>query len=419
MLSSASRAFSALDIGVTQVAKDVLWIGVNDWDLREFHSMESPVGTSYNSYLIQAKEPTIIDAVKHTMANQWIDRLKSIGGDDLKGIKRIVVQHAEPDHTSGLPILLEKAPHIKVCLTKQCLNTLARFYDTSKWNTEIVKLGKPFSIGDRELIMAGVPMAHWPESAVTYMPSQKILFSSDAFGQHIASTKRFVDQIDKSLYLTEAKSYYANILQRLGKPVLKAIKTASGLPGLDMVLPAHGVGYRRPEDIEAGIKLYTQWASYKPNPKVSVLYDCNWFGTEKMAVAVASGCAKVPGVDVEMFHARRTHITRTATEVMDSAAIAIGSPVLHESILPDLAMHLNYLRCLGIKNKVGGIFGTFGWNAAATPKEIRNQLLTPNKIPEVCEPIMAHWNPKDEELKKCEEMGTKLAMAAIEKCNEK
>ena len=418
MLSSASRAFSALDLGVTKVAKDILWIGVNDWDLREFHSMESPVGTSYNSYLIQGSEPTIIDAVKYTMANAWIDRLKSLGGDDLKGIKRIIMQHAEPDHTSGLPILLEKAPHIEVTLTKQCFDTLSRFYDTKGWKTRFVKLGQPFSIGDKQVVMAGVPMAHWPESAVTYMPAEKILFSSDAFGQHIASTHRFVDEVDPGLFNTEIKSYYANILQRLGKPVLKAIKTALSLPGIDMILPAHGVGYRRADDILHAVKLYQQWASYTPNKKVSVIYDCNWFGTEKMATAVASGVGKVPGVDVEMFHVRRTHITRTATEIMDSAAVAVGSATLHESILPDLACHLNYLRCLGIKNKVGGIFGTYGWQPKIVPKEIRNQLLTPNKIPEVCEPVMAHWGPKDADLVKCEEMGKQLALAAIKKAEE-
>ena len=181
-----------------------------------------------------------------------------------------------------------------------------------------------------------------------------------------------------------------------------------------MVLPAHGVGYRRAEDILDAVKKYQKWASYKPDPKVSVLYDCNWFGTEKMATAIASGVGKVSGVQVDMFHVRRTHITRTATEVMDSAAVAIGSPVLHESILPDLACHLNYLRCLGIKNKVGGIFGTYGWQEKIVPNEIRNQLFTPNKIPEVCPPVMAHWGPKDEDLKKCEEMGKQLALKAIE-----
>ncbi|EAY22576.1 Hydrogenosomal oxygen reductase [Trichomonas vaginalis G3] len=416
MLSTSSaRSFSALDLGVTKVADDVLWIGVNDWDLREFHSMQSPVGTSYNSYLIQSSEPTIVDAVKYTMAHAWIDRLKSIGGDDLKGIKRIIVQHAEPDHSSGTAMLVKEAPHIEVVMTKQCYNTMARFYDVSKWNVKIVKLGEKINLGDRVAVMAGVPMAHWPESAVTYLPAQKILFSSDCFGQHIASNKRFVDEVDQGLFLTEIKSYYANILQRLGKPVLKALATASKLPGLDIVLPAHGVGFRRKEDLEQAIKLYTQWATYKPNPKVSVIYDCNWYGTEKMAEAVASGICKEK-LECIMMNARKTHITRSATEVMDSAAVAFGSSTLHECILPDIAMHLNYLRCLGIHDKPVGLFGTFGWQEKIVPNELRNAIVKPCKIPEVAEPVMAHWNPKEADLAKCEELGRKLALAAIEKC---
>lgn len=420
MLSSVSRfirPLSAIDAGITQVAKDVLWIGVNDWDLREFHSMHSPVGTSYNSYLIQAAQPTIIDAVKAPLADQWIARLQSIYGEDLKGVKRIIMQHAEPDHTSALPVLAQRFPHIEICCTKMNFDTLSRFYNTKKWNVKLVALGKPISLGDRDVIMAGVPMAHWPESAVTYLPSQKILFSSDAFGQHIASTKRFVDEIDPCLFMQEAKSYYANILLRLRNPVLKALKTAGSLPGIDMILPAHGVGYRRPQDISAGIKLYTDWAKQKPSAKVTVLYDCNWFGTEKMAVAIASGAGKIPGVDVKMFHCRRTHITKTVTECVDTAALAVGSPVLHESILPDLACHLNYLRCLNIKDKAGAIFGTYGWSTGVAQKEIRNQLFLPTKVTEVCEPVMAHWNPDDNDFYKCEEMGKKLGEVAVQKAN--
>jgi len=417
--SSISRRFSVMDTGITQVAKDIFWIGVNDWDTREFHSMQAPVGTSYNSYLINSNEPTVIDAVKYTMVNGWIKRLKTVGGEDLKGIKRIIMQHAEPDHTSGLPILLEKAPHIEVVCTKQNLDTLSRFYKTKDWNVKLVNLNEPFSVGDREVVMAGVPMAHWPESAVTYVPSQKVLFSSDVFGQHIASTKRFYDEVDPCLYKSELKTYYANILMRHGRPVLNALKAVSSLPGVEVVLPAHGVGFRRQQDIAMGVKQYTEWAKHNPQPKVSVIYDCNWFGTEKMAVAIASGAGKVDGVDVQMFHARKTHITRVAAEALDSACLALGSAVLHENVLPDMAMHLQYLRCLGIKNKAGAIFGTYGWSEATVPKEIRSQLINPTKITEVCDPVMAHWGPSEEDFKKCEEMGKKLAEVAIEKASKK
>ena len=417
MLTSASfaRPLSAMEAGITQVAKDVFWIGCNDWDLREFHSMQSPVGTSYNSYVIQGTEPVIIDAVKHTLADQWINRLRSMFGDDLKGCKYILMQHAEPDHTSAMPILLQRYPHIKLLATKQNYDTLSRFYRNKGWNWQEVKLGQPIKLGNKTVVMAGVPMAHWPEQAVTYLPEQKILFSSDAFGQHIATTKRFVDEIDPCLFHQEAKSYFANILLRLQKPVLKALKTAGSLPGIDMILPSHGVGFRRPQDIAAGIKLYTDWANQKPSAKVSVIYDCNWFGTEKMAEAIAAGAGKEGGVDVQMFHVRRTHITKTVTEMVDTAAVAVGSPVLHESILPDLACHLSYLKCLAIRDKAGAIFGTYGWSPNVVPKEIRAQLFTPTKTQEVAGPVMAHWNPDDNDLLKCEEVGKKLAQAAKEK----
>lgn len=419
MLQSKFSRSLSLDAGITEVSKGIYWIGVNDWDLREFHSMHAPIGTSYNSYIIKCEKPTIIDPVKAAFSNQWISRLQSMFGKDLKGVENIVVQHAEPDHTSALPVLAERFPHIKILATKQNMNTLSRFYNTKGWNFKEVKLGQEIDLGSKKLVMAGVPMAHWPESAVTYLKDEKILFSSDAFGQHIASTKRFFDEIDSATYVKQAKEYYANILLRLQRPVLKALKTAGSLPGINMVLPAHGVGLRRAEDIAAGIKLYSDWANQKPSAKVSILYDCNWFGTEKMAVAIASGAAKAGNVDVKMLHARKTHITNVATEFVDTAAAAIGSSTLHESILPDLAMHLNYLKCLQIKNKVGAIFGTYGWNKNAVPAEIRNQLLVPTKTPEIAEPVLALWNPGYDDLKKCEELGMKLGAAAIEKANKK
>jgi flavorubredoxin len=418
MLSGFCRRFSPVDAGITQVAKNIFWIGCNDWDLREFHSMQSPIGTSYNSYVIQSSEPTILDSVKVTFANQWIERLQSLFGEDLKRVKNIVMQHAEPDHTSALPILLQRFPHIRLLCTQQNYNTLSRFYDARNWkNIQIVELGKQFQLGDQPCVMAGVPMAHWPEQAVTYLPDKKVLFSSDAFGQHIATTKRFFDEIDPNVFMQEAKSYFANILLRLQKPVLKALKTAQSLPGVDYIFPSHGVGFRRPQDIAAGIKLYTDWANQVPSAKVTILYDCNWFGTEKMAEAIASGAGTVPGVDVKMFHARKTHITRVVTEMVDSAALAVGSATLHESILPDLACHLNYLRCLAIRDKAGAIFGTYGWGPEVVPKEIRTQLFSPTKVHEVNEPVLAAWSPDDKDLSRCELVGKKLGQAALAKAN--
>lgn len=413
MLSSTSfHRFSSITHGISKVANEVLWIGVNDWDLREFHSMETPIGTSYNSYLIQSSQPTIIDAVKYTLADEWISRLSSVYPNGLKEIKNIVLNHAEPDHSSGIVKLLEKAPHIKLILTQKNLDTISRFYNSSKWNVQIIQGGTPFEIGNKTLILAEVPMAHWPESGVTYFPEKKILFSNDAFGQHIATTKRFYDEIDPSLYYTEAKSYYANILMKHGKPVLNAIKKVAGLPGVDMVLPSHGVGFRRPEDIGKIIKLYTNWANQTPEKKISVIYDCNWFGTERMAHAIANGAGKL--VEVNCLHARRTHITHIAADALDSAALAVGSSVLHDNVLPDLAMNLQYLRCLSVKNKLGALFGTYGWNPTVLPKEIRSQLFLPTKVKEVVEPFIVKWSPSEADLQKCEEIGKTIAESVIE-----
>jgi flavorubredoxin len=170
-----------------------------------------------------------------------------------------------------------------------------------------------------------------------------------------------------------------------------------------------------PQDIATGVKLYTDWANQVSSAKVTVLYDCNWFGTEKLAEAIASGAGKVGGVDVKMFHARRTHITKVVTELVDTAALAVGSACLHNSILPDLACHLNYLRSLAIRGKAGGIFGTYGWTKDVVEKEIRAQLFGPTKVQEVAPPVMALWSLNDDDLAKAERLGMALGNAASAK----
>jgi flavorubredoxin len=198
----------------------------------------------------------------------------------------------------------------------------------------------------------------------------------------------------------EYNSYFANVLLRLQKPLLKALQTAAKLPGINVVLPAHGVGLRRPQDIATGVKLYTDWATQVPSAKSTFLYDCNWFGTEKLAEAIASGAGKVGGVDVKMFHARRTHITKVVTELVDTAALAVGSACLHNSILPDLTWDLNSVRSLAICGK------------AVVEKEIRAQLFGPTKVQEVAPPVMALWSPSDDDLAKAEKLGMALGNAA-------
>lgn len=399
--------------GIVQMASNIKWIGAIDWDVREFHSLHIPKGTTYNSYLITSSKPTIVEAVRDTLADEWIGHLRTICGDSLSQVKQIVLNHAEPDHTSGMKKLMAMYPHIELVCTKKNFETLSRLYDISKWKRRIIKGDELFSVGEESMLLHEVPLAHWPESCIGYMPKSKIVFSNDAFGQHLAGNQRWVDEVDQDLYLHEARSYYGNILLRLGKPVLKAISAAKSLPGISKVLTAHGLCYRRQEDIERILKLYETWAKQKPVPKVIILYDGNWYGTEKMAHAIASGASTVDSVDVKIFHARKTHITDVATEIIDCPCIAVGSAVLHEDVLPDLATHMSYLRCLGIKDKAGLIFGTYGWTKNAAVKQIRSQLFEPRKVRELAEPLLVPWGPSREELTKCEEEGARMAQEAI------
>ena len=389
----------------TFIASNIVWVGCADWHVRDFHSYDTHRGTTYNSYLIIDERPTVIDAVKAPFGREMLERIAA--HIDPRTLAYVVCNHAEPDHAGALPELMAAAEQATLLCNAKCLSTLQRYFDTSRWRVKVVSSGEEIGLGKHTLRFIDTPMVHWPESMFTYVPEEQILFSMDAFGQHYASSTLFDDENDLSVVFTEAKAYYANIIMPYGKSVTTALDAAAALP-LRVVAPSHGVIWR--SHFARILDAYRGWSKHQAAPKVLIVFDTMWDSTSMMADALYAG-ANVEGVEVQLIHARRTSLTRLATEVLDAAALALGSATLNREMMPSMAAALSYIRGLRPQKKAGLAFGSYGWGRGSV--EAIQQWLE-----EVCwdvlrPPLRSQYKPDRALLDECVRAGAQLAERAL------
>jgi len=341
-----------------EIKPDIYWVGGIDWDIRNFHGYSTNRGTSYNAYMIIDKKITLVDTVKHYLFDEMISRIKEI--IDPKKIDYIISNHVEMDHSGSISKMLEICPKAKVFTSPRGIKGLKRHYK-KEWNFEVVKSGDTLSIGKRTLHFVEIPMVHWPDSMVTYIPSDKLLLPNDAFGQHIASSERFDDQIEWGILKEEAAKYYSNIVMPYGSQVQKAFEAISGLD-IDMIAPSHGIIWR--SKIPKILEEYKKWASYETEDRALITYDSMWGSTEKIAYALREGIEET-GVPVTIRNLKTAHISDVVTDVNSSKLILLGSPTLNNTMLPTMGAFLTYLKGLKPKNRIGFVFGSYGWGGQA------------------------------------------------------
>jgi flavorubredoxin len=389
----------------TTLKEGIEWVGCIDWTVRDFHGYKTESGSTYNSYLIEDEKCAIIDGVKDSFTDRFLARIKA--KVDLEKISYVVCNHAEPDHSGGLPGLMAACPNAEMVCNAKCKESLEKHYDTSAWKWHVVEDGDTISLGKRTLQFINTPMVHWPESMFTYVPEEKLLFSMDAFGQHFATAFRFDDEEPLDVILHEAKAYYANIVMLYGRPIAQTLKRAAELD-IEMIAPSHGVIWR--SHLKEVFEAYQKWVVCKPTPKVIVLYATMWKATEHMAEAILEGVQECD-VEARFYNVDATHPTYIATEVLDCAAIAVGSPTLNNTLMPKMAGTLCYLGGLRPTNKKGFAFGSYGWSLRGGASEVEDRLKD-MKVELVREPIRSQYVPTEELLEKCREAGRELGKYA-------
>jgi len=395
----------------TEIAPGIYNVGVNDWNIRDFHGYSTEQGTSYNAYLIVDEKVVLIDTVKKPFADELLDNISRV--IDPKRIDYVISNHTEMDHSGGLPRVMHFIGADKpVFCSKMGEKNLSRHFPQGL-NYRAVENGETLSIGSRTLTFLETRMLHWPDSMFTYDATDKILFSSDAFGQHYAGYELFDDVIGDAI-MPHAKKYFANILLLYSPLILKLVEKVTEM-GLDIrtICPDHGVIWRK--DPGKIINAYVEWSRQEPRKKAVVVYDTMWNSTRVMAEAIAAGIAD-QGVEVRPFHVRNTHRSDIMTEVLDAKALVFGSPTLNNTLFPTLMDILTYMRGLKPKNKIGAAFGSYGWSGEAVA-HLREQLETLGV--EMIDPgLRIQYVPDDDGRKAAFEYGRKIGIAVAESVKE-
>lgn len=386
----------------TELAKNVNWVGYVDWPVRDFHGYQTKRGSSYNAYLVRGEGKTaLIDTVKAPYVAYLKHNVEALC--PLAEVDYIVCNHAEPDHSGGLPAMVAACPQAEVVCNAKCKDALERHYDTAGWKWCLVKEGEALDLGGRTLRFFDTVMCHWPESMVTYLEEEQILFSMDIFGQHYATSCRFDDEACLTEVMQEAKTYYANIVLPYARPVETAAKKLMGLK-LRIVAPSHGVIWR--SHFDRILAAYLDWRVSKPTRKVIILFSTMWQSTRHMAEAVAQGANESP-VDVKLLDLAAVGDTEVITELMDCAAFAVGTPTLNQGLMPRVAATLTYARGLKPAGKTAFAFGSYGW-ASKGPEEATDYLRAMG-CTLLRDPITCRFAPDAATLEACREAGRALA----------
>lgn len=389
-----------------QLADGVYWVGVIDWNIRDFHGYTTRRGTTYNAYLIVDKKVALIDTVKAPFFPEMMRRIAAV--TEPSSIDYVISNHVEMDHSGSLPMLLEHAAKAELITSERFGEAgLEKHFHLARPMTA-VKEGSELDLGGRKLTFVPIPMLHWPDSMVTYSPQDELLFSSDAFGQHLATSQRFDDEVDSGVLMQEAAKYYANILLPFSNLIPGAVKKLGGLD-IKTIAPGHGVVWRA--DPARIVAAYADWGAGKVTKKALVIYDTMWGSTARMATAIAEAIA-AEGVEVKLYSLTASDKSDIMTEVLDARAVLIGSPTLNNGMFPTVAEFLCYLKGLKPRGKLGAAFGSYGWGGGATTA-VRQEMEQTGI--EMVEPDLAvKWVPDETELAQCAELGKRLAARVVQ-----
>ena len=342
-----------------KLKEGVYWVGEIDWELRNFHGYSTQRGSTYNAYLILDEKITLIDTVRSYLFDKMMKRLSSL--IDPSHIHYIVSNHVEMDHSGSLPLLMKIAKNATIITSPHGQKGLQAHYKKNDWNFKVVKSDETISLGRKNMKFVLTPLVHWPDNMVSYLEEDRILFSNDAFGQHIASSERFDDEYPLGIIVDEAEKYYANIVLPYSSQVQKAMDAVTPLT-IDMIAPSHGIVWR--SHGKTIVEEYKKWASNQVDNKCLIIYDTMWKSTEKIADSIQEAFES-HGIPVKMANLGHSHISDIIADVLTTRFICVGSPTLNSNMLPTVAGFLTYLKGLSPKNRIGLAFGSYGWGGQA------------------------------------------------------
>ncbi len=368
-----------------QITDRVHWLGAVDWDRRLFDSLiPLPDGTSYNVYLVQGSEKTaLLDTVDPAMADVLLSQL-----EDVQTIDYLVSHHAEQDHSGSLPLVVDKFPQATIICTPKAKGMLMDLLHLPEDQFMTVEDGQSVSLGDKNLQFVHTPWVHWPETMVTYLEEDKILFSCDFFGSHIASSELYVS--DHGRVYEAAKRYFAEIMMPFRRQIAKNLDKLKGLD-ISMIAPSHGQIYPQPSFI---LDAYQDWVHSTPQNTVVLPY-VSMHGSTKLMVDHLVAALVERGVRVEQFNLAVTDIGKLAITLVDAGTIVIGTPTIHAGPHPYAAYAALLANALRPKAQFVSIIGSYGWGGKTV--DTLAGMISNLKV-EVLDPVLCKGLPKEQDL---------------------
>ncbi|HSW58610.1 MAG TPA: FprA family A-type flavoprotein [Dehalococcoidales bacterium] len=376
-------------------------VGVIDWNRRMFDSLiPLPDGTSYNSFLVQGSEKTaLIDTVDPVVAGSLFKHLEQAG---VNRIDYVIANHAEQDHSGSIPAVLEKFPEAKAVCSVKCKEFLQDLLHIPAERIMEVQDGQTLSLGNRTLKFLYTPWVHWPETMVTYLQEDKILFSCDFFSSHLATSDLYV--VDEARVYEAAKRFFAEIMMPFRANIEKNLEKIKDLP-MDLIVPSHGPIYDNPQFI---VKLWRSWVFDEPRNKAIIAYVSMHGSVALMADHLAQSIAR-KGVEVRLYDLAVADIGKLAIDLVDSATIILGTPTVLAGPHPVAAHAVFLVNALRPRLKYAGIVGSYNWGGK-TLETIKAMLSNLSNI-ELLEPILIKGMPREKDYINLE----KMADAVVEK----
>ena len=380
-----------------ELKASIYWVGAVDWDRRLFDELiPLPDGTSYNAYLIKGTEKTaLIDTVDPTMASVLIDNLNQLG---VKSIDYVVANHAEQDHSGALPQILKLYPDAMVVAAPKCKNLLTGLLLIPESRIITVEDGKTLSLGDKTLEFIHAPWVHWPETMLTYLREDKILFTCDFFGSHLATSDLYVT--DEATVYEAAKRYYAEIMMPFKMVIQKNLQKIEDLQ-IDVIAPSHGPLYDKSSLI---LEAYKDWVYAQPKNIVVLAYVSMHGSTKKMVEYFVAALVE-RDVTVKQFNLGKTDIGKLAMALVDAATIVIGSPTVLVGPHPNVVYAVYLTNALRPKLKFASIIGSYGWGGKMMEQIMR---MLSNLNVELLEPVIIKGFPKEQDFRALDRLADEI-----------
>jgi len=367
-----------------EIMQGIHWVGAIDFDRRIFDELiPLPDGTSYNSYLVQGSEKTaLIDTVDPTKEFELISNLVKLNVDR---IDYVVVNHAEQDHSGSLPMILEFFPDALIVTNEKCKDLLIALLHLPPDRFRVIKDKETLSLGDRTLEFFLTPWTHWPETQITYLREDKILFPCDLFGSHRGTSDLYVT--DEAEIYRSAKRYYAEIMMPFRNSIKGYVDMVKALP-LDMIAPSHGPIYQRPQFI---LDAYADWVSDTVKNEVVIAYVSMHGSTQKMVEHFTDALIG-RGITVKPFNLTRTDIGELALSLVDTATVVIASPTVLFGPHPQVVYATYMANILKPKVRFASVIGSYGWGGKTVETLVK---MLDHVTVDLIEPVMVKGLPDE------------------------